>query len=136
MVGLAVGTVEQGRVRFLHGYGTTIAGLNEAITPDTVFRWASLSKSVASALVVGLAAQGKLSLDAPLSTLHTTLTLPGDSSRVTVADVLSHRVGLVRNAWDERLEAGADPKQLRATLGTLAPFCAPGTCYSYQKHRL
>ncbi len=132
MVGLAVGTVEHGRVRFLHGFGTTVAGSNEAVTPDTVFRWASLSKSVASALVVGLAADGKLSLDAPISRFRTTLTLPGDASRVTVADVLSHRVGLVRNAWDERLEAGEDPKQLRATLGTLAPFCAPGTCYSYQ----
>ena len=132
MVGLAIGTVEHGRVRFLRGFGTTVAGSNEAVTPDTVFRWASLSKSVASALVVGLAADGKLSLDAPLSTMRTTLTLPGDARRVTVADVLSHRVGLARNAWDERLEAGEDPKQLRATLGTLAPFCAPGTCYSYQ----
>ncbi len=64
--------------------------------------------------------------------MGTTLTLPGDARRVTVADVMSHRLGLVRNAWDERLEAGEDPKQLRAALGTLAPYCVPGTCYSYQ----
>ena len=132
MVGLAVGTVEHGRVRLLRGFGSTLAGSPGAVTPDTVFRWASLSKSVASALVVGLAANGKLSLDAPLSRLGTTLTLPGDFSRVTVTDILSHRTGLVRDAWDERLEAGEDPKQLRAALGTLAPFCAPGTCYAYQ----
>lgn len=132
MVGMAIGTVEHGRVRFLRGFGSTVAGSADAVTPETVFRWASLSKSVASALVVGLAAQRKLSLDAPISTMGTTLTLPGDWRRVTVADVLSHRVGLVRNAWDERLEAGEDPKQLRAMLGTLAPYCAPGTCYSYQ----
>ncbi len=132
MVGLAVGTVEHGRVRLLRGFGSTLAGAPGAVTPDTVFRWASLSKSVAAALVVGLAAHGKLSLDAPLSRLGTTLTLPGDFTRVTVADILSHRTGLVRDAWDERLEAGEDPKQLRAELGTLAPFCAPGTCYAYQ----
>ncbi len=132
MVGLAVGTVEHGRVRFLRGFGSTVAGSAQAVTPDTVFRWASLSKGVASALVVRLAADGKLSLDAPIATMGTTLTLPGDASRVTVANIMSHRTGLVRDAWDERLEAGEDPKRLRAALGTLPPYCAPGTCYSYQ----
>jgi beta-lactamase class C len=132
MVGLAVGTIERGQVRFLRGYGETLAGSGAPVTPDTVFRWASLSKGVAAALVAGLAEDGKLSLDAPLATMGTTLTLPGDASRVTVADVLSHRLGLVRNAWDDRLEAGADPKLLRAALGTLPPYCAPATCYAYQ----
>ncbi|WEK44454.1 MAG: serine hydrolase [Candidatus Sphingomonas colombiensis] len=132
MVGLAVGAIEGGRVRFLRGYGETLAGSGRPVTPDTVFRWASLSKAVAAALVSGLAEEGKLSLDAPLAKMGTTLTLPGDASHVTVADVLSHRLGLVHNAWDDRLEAGADPKLLRAGLGTLPPYCAPATCYSYQ----
>ncbi len=133
MVGLAIGTIEDGQVRFVRGYGETLAGSGNPVTPDTVFRWASLSKSVAAALVVGLAEQGKLSLDAPLATLDTSLTLPiGGTRVVTVADLLSHRVGLVRNAWDERLEAGEDPRVLRASLGTLAPFCAPASCYAYQ----
>ncbi len=132
MVGLAVGTVEHGHVRFLRGFGSTLAGSGEPVTPDTVFRWASLSKGVATAVVVGLAAEGKLRLDTPVARLGTTLTLPGDARRVTVADIMSHRTGLVRNAWDERLEAGDDPKMLRAALGTLKPECAPVTCYAYQ----
>lgn len=132
MVGLAVATVENGQIRYVRGFGETLAGSGRPVTPETVFRWASLSKSVASALVVKLAAEGKLALDVPLARLGTSLTLPGDASRVTVADLLSHRLGLVRNAWDERLEAGEDPKLLRAALGTLPPFCAPATCYAYQ----
>lgn len=132
MVGLAVGTVERGRLRFIRGYGETLAGSGEPVTPDTVFRWASLSKGVASALVTKLAGEGRLSLEAPLSDMGTTLTLPGDTHNATVADLLSHRLGLVRNAWDDRLEAGADPKVIRSELGTLAPFCQPGTCYAYQ----
>ncbi len=132
MVGLAVGTIEDGQIRFVKGYGETRAGSGDAVTPDTVFRWASLSKSVAAALVVGLADDGKLSLDAPIAAMHTTLTLPGGTRAVTVADVLSHRVGLVRNAWDERLEAGEDPRVLRAALGTLPAFCPPARCYAYQ----
>jgi beta-lactamase class C len=132
MVGLAVGIIENGEVTFVRGYGETLAGSGQPVTPDTVFRWASLSKGVAATLVAGLAADGKVSLDAPITRLGTSLTVPGDARKVTVADVLSHRLGLVRNAWDERLEDGADPKMLRSMLGTLPPFCPPGTCYAYQ----
>ena len=132
MVGLAVGAVEGGQVRFMKGYGVTLAGSADPVTPDTVFRWASLSKGVASALVVELSQEGRLSLDAPVASLNTSLTLPGDAGRVTVADVLSHRVGLPHNAWDDRLEAGEDPKVLRALLGSLPPACPPGTCHAYQ----
>ncbi|NJC09089.1 serine hydrolase domain-containing protein [Polymorphobacter fuscus] len=132
MVGLAVGTIEAGQVRFVRAYGETLAQSKDPVTPDTVFRWASLSKSIASAVVVGLAAEGKLSLDAPLATLGTTLALPGGTRAITVADVLSHRLGLPHNAWDDRLEAGEDPRMLRASFATLKPECPPATCYAYQ----
>ena len=132
MVGLAVGTIEGGQVRFVQGYGETRAQSGVAVTPDTVFRWASLSKSVAAALVVGLAEDGKLSLRAPLSTLHTSLSLPGGARAVTIVDLLSHRLGLVRNAWDDRLEAGEDPRLLRRALATLPALCPPASCYAYQ----
>ncbi|VXC47127.1 serine hydrolase domain-containing protein [Sphingomonas sp. AX6] len=132
MVGLAVGTIEMGQVRFAKGYGETLAGSGSAVTPDTVFRWASLSKGVAAALVVGLAEEKRLSLDAPVAASGTTLTLPGGVTSISVADILSHRTGLVRNAWDDRLEAGEDPKALRAALGSLPPYCPPGTCHAYQ----
>lgn len=132
MVGLAVGTVERGQLRFMRGYGVTEAGSSDPVTADTVFRWASLSKGVASALVVQLAQEGRLSLDAPVASLGTSLTLPEGGGAVTVADVLSHRVGLPHNAWDDQLEAGEDPKVLRSRLGTLPAACPPGTCYAYQ----
>lgn len=132
MVGLAIGAVEKGRPRFVRGYGVTLAGSADPVTPDTVFRWASLSKGVAAALVVKLEQEGRLSLDARVASLGATLTLRDDAAGATVADVLSHRLGLSRNAWDDRLEAGEDPKVLRARLGALPSTCPPGTCFSYQ----
>ena len=45
MVGLAVGIVEDGQIRFLKGYGVTRAGSSEPVTPGRV-PWASLSKCV------------------------------------------------------------------------------------------
>ena len=49
-----------------------------------------------------------------------------------VGDVLSHRVGLYRNAFDNKLEEGQDPSMLRASLSQLNATCAPGTCWYYQ----
>src|SRR5690348_18388868 len=36
MVGLAVGVVENGRITFLKGYGETLQGSGDPVTPDTV----------------------------------------------------------------------------------------------------
>jgi len=132
MVGLAVGTVEDGRVRFVRGYGEVLAGSHQPVTPDTVFRWGSLSKGVAAALVTQLAARGGPALDTPVARLGTSLRLPGDAAKVTIADLLSHRTGLVRNAWDDRLEGGEDPRAIRASYASLTPLCPPATCHAYQ----
>jgi len=133
MVGLAVGVVENGRITFLNGYGETLAGSGDKVTPMTVFRWASVSKGVAGTAAAKLAEQGKLDLNAPIAHYSQTLKLPGGREHMaTLGDVLSHRLGLYRNAYDDKLEAGEDPRLIRQMLGSLAQLCAPGTCWSYQ----
>ena len=133
MVGLSVAVIEDGRIAFARGYGTTMAVGGEPVTPHTAFRWASLSKGVAATMVGELAAEGKLSLNSPVSAFGTTLRLPlGNERRATVDDLLSHRLGLVRNALDNKLEAGVDPKVLRPQLAQLNQTCVPGACHTYQ----
>ena len=133
MVGLAVGVVENGRITFLRGYGETLEGSGDPVTPQTVFRWASVSKGVAATMVAKLAEQGKIELQAPVVNYAPDLKLPaGNEYRATVADLLSHRLGLYRNAYDNKLEEGQDPSLLRQSLAQLNATCAPGTCWSYQ----
>jgi beta-lactamase class C len=133
MVGLAVGVVENGRITFLKGYGETEAGSGDPVTPETVFRWASVSKGVAATMVAKLAEQGKIDLHAPVVNYAPDLKLPaGNEYRATVGDLLSHRLGLYRNAYDNKLEEGQDPSLLRASLSQLNATCQPGTCWSYQ----
>ena len=134
MTGLGVAVVEGSRVTFVKGYGRTEpGGGGEPVTSRTVFRWASLSKTVAATTVVKLAAAGKIALNAPVSRYGTTLRLPeGREQIATVEDVLSHRLGIVKNAWDDRLEAGEDPRVTRANYATLPPICKPGACFAYQ----
>ena len=133
MVGLAVGIVENGRITFLNGYGETLEGSGEKVTPETVFRWASVSKGVASTMVAKLAEDGRLSFEQPVATVAPSLHLPGRNElTATVGDVLSHRLGLYRNAYDNKLEEGQDVTFLRGTLASLNSICPPGTCWSYQ----
>ena len=133
MVGLAVGVVENGRITFLQGYGETLAGSGDPVTPDTVFRWASTSKGVAATMVTKLAEQGKIDLNAPVVNYAPDLKLPAANEyKATVGDLLSHRLGLYRNAYDNKLEEGQDPGLLRTSLSQLNATCQPGTCWSYQ----
>ena len=124
MVGLAVGIVENGRITFLQGYGETLAGSGDPVTPETVFRWASTSKGVAATMVTKLAEEGKLDLNAPVANYAPDLKLPaGNEYKATVGDLLSHRLGLYRNAYDNKLEEGQDPSFLRASLSQLNATC-------------
>ena len=133
MVGLAVGVIEGGKIRFAKGYGETLSGSGEKVTTSTVFRWASVSKGLAATMVAGLAEQGKLSLDDPVSKWAPSLKLPnGGERKATVADLLSHRLGIPANAYDERLEDGFDAGALRGSYAGLAPTCPVGTCTAYQ----
>jgi beta-lactamase class C len=133
MVGMAVGIVENGRITFLNGYGETLEGSGEKVTPETVFRWASVSKGVAATMVAKLEEKGKLRFDQSVASVAPSLHLPGGNElTATVGDVLSHRLGLYRNAFDNKLEEGQDASFLRASLVTLNSICPPGTCWSYQ----
>ena len=133
MVGLAVGIVEDGRIRFVRGFGETVAGSGERVSENTVFRWASLSKGVAADMVALLAARGQLSLQDPVNRWVTSLRLPnGNESRATLTDVLSHRLGIHGHAHDARLEGNEDPKYLRGLLAFVQSQCDVGQCHAYQ----
>ncbi|MEO8177019.1 MAG: serine hydrolase domain-containing protein [Sphingomicrobium sp.] len=132
VVGLAVGIVENGRITFLNGYGETLAGSGEKVTPETVFRWASVSKGLAATMIAKLAEEGKLSFDSPLAQFASMKLPGGTEATATIGDMLSHRLGLYRNAYDNKLEEGQDTHFLRRSLGQLNSICPPGTCWSYQ----
>ena len=132
IVGLAVAVIEEGEITFAEGYGET--RLNGApVTKDTVFRWASLSKGVASTTIGILAADGTLSLSDTISKFNTSLRLPLGGEKVgTLEDLLSHKIGIVPNAYDTRLEDGGDPADIRKLLGKLKRTCPVGDCHTYQ----
>lgn len=132
MMGLAIAVVEKGEIRFARGYGQTEAG-GRSVDENTSFRWASVSKGLSGSLAAQLDYEGKLSLESPVADWKTSLRLPGTGESVaTVKDVLSHRLGLIPNAYDNKIEGGVDPVKVRADLAGLKPVCQIGDCHGYQ----
>lgn len=132
MVGLAVAVIDKGQIAFARGYGVTAYG-ESPVTKDTVFRWASLSKGVASSLTAKLAMEGRFALDDTLASFRTSLRLPGKGEETaTLEDLLAHRVGVVSNAYDTLLEDGRDPADIRGRLAGLKVVCPIRDCHSYQ----
>lgn len=132
MVGLAVAVVEDGKMTWAKGYGEVQRDSNMPVTPDTVFRWASVSKGIAAAAVLSLEEEGYFSLAEPAKLHAESLELPASDSPISIEDLLSHRVGIVRNAYDNRIEGGKDAKTVRRALKELKYLCEPGTCHTYQ----
>lgn len=133
-VGLAVAVVKDGRVALTRTYGVREAGGAEKVTPDTVFRIASLSKGFAGTLAAIEAQEGKLDLSTPVAKVVPQFQLrrPADTSAVTLEDVLTHRVGLPPYAYDNLLEAGTAPLEILSKYKAVKPICGVGDCFSYQ----
>ena len=133
MAGLAVAVVEDGRLSFVGTYGTADKSTGAPVTPATLFRWASVSKTATGMLAAKLEADGSVDLARPVANWRTSLRLPGGAeARLPLAQVLTQQTGLTEHAYDEKLEDGENPALLRATLASAPLQCAPGTCYTYQ----
>lgn len=132
-VGLAVAVVRHGEIVFLKTYGVREAGGAAPVTQGTVFRIGSLSKGFASTLAGLAVEEGEISLTSPVAPYAPGFALRGGAEKsLTVGDLLSHRVGLPPNAYDNLLEAGARLADILPKFRSVKPICAVGTCYAYQ----
>lgn len=132
MVGLSVAVIEGEQITFSQGYGETLKGSGEPVNDDTIFRWASVSKSVAASLIYDLSEDGLLSLDDTASGFAPSLALPPSETAARVKDIMTHRLGLPRNAYDTRIEDNWTGARVRASLAGLPRQCPPASCHSYQ----
>ena len=132
--GLAMAIVQDGRILSARGYGITDVSDAEPVGAHTVFRLASLSKAFAGTVTGLLVNEGSLRWDSHVADYMPSLQFsdPGAAQQLTVAEVLSQRVGLTHNAYDRELESNVDYNTLVQKLAYAPMKCAPGECYSYQ----
>ena len=91
--GAVVIVVDDGKVVYEGGIGLADIDAGTPITPDTVFRYASITKQFTAATILQLVAEGKVSLDAPLTDYLPEYPQPGGAA--TVRQLLNHTSGIM-----------------------------------------
>lgn len=134
VAGLAVAIVKDDDVVYERGIGYADWTTREPVTATTVFRLASLSKAFATTLTGLLVEDGMLSWDTRVSGVLPTFALADleGSRRLTVRDILSHRVGLPHNTFDRLIEQDEPYPLLVERLREVPLTCSVGDCYGYQ----
>ncbi len=133
--GCVIAVAERGRIRLERAFGHADLARGLALTPRHRFRVASHSKSFTAAGILKLREQGKLRLDDPagrfVGDLHPKV------ARATIAQLLSHSAGLVRDGWDAGQWQDRRPfrstEELKADLRA-APILEANTRFKYSNH--
>ena len=137
--GMVWGVVIDGRLAHVASYGVRDRVSREAVTPDTAFRIASMTKSFTALAILKLRDEGRLSLEDPVSRWipeFARMELPTrDTPPLRIRQLMSHSAGFPEdNPWGDQ--------QLSATDATLdnwlqqgIPFSTPpGTRYEYSNY--
>jgi CubicO group peptidase (beta-lactamase class C family) len=100
--GLAVGVIEHGEVVYVRSDGELRAGSGERIDGQTLFKIASNSKAMTTALLARLVDAGKLGWDDPVTKYLPELRMydPWVTRNIQVRDLLIHNSGLGLGAGD------------------------------------
>ena len=93
IVGLAVGVIEKGRVTYFKGYGFADREKRVPVTRKTMFRWASISKSLTAVAAMQLWERDQLELDRDVSKYVPEF--PSKGVTVKIRQLLCHQGGIV-----------------------------------------
>lgn len=133
--GCAVAIARGGRLVFERAFGSANLATGERLTARHRFRVASHSKSFTAAAILRLRELGALRLDDPVGDFVDGL--HRDVAAATIAQLLSHSAGLVRDGDDNGQfldrRAFLDAAALRAGL-RMAPALPAGTDFKYSNH--
>jgi len=133
VAGISVAVARDGQVVIARGYGMANLEHSVAVTPETVFHIASISKNILAAVVLELVDEGKLQLDDDVTKYVPEA--PTQGRHVTVRQLLSHTSGIysftsLPNAADnERLELTHD--QVLGLIKDRPLDFEPGTRWRY-----
>ncbi|RUO29058.1 serine hydrolase [Aliidiomarina sanyensis] len=126
--------VHRDRVVEINTFGVRARNQAEPITPDTVFRIASVSKTFAGNLASILEQQGYFSMHDSVKHFVPNLDFknPDYALQLQVEHLLAQSTGVIPNAYDNLIEANYERQQILPHFNRINPMCTPGQCYGYQ----
>ena len=100
--GMAVGVVKDGKTIYARGHGVRELGQAGDVDVDTMFKIASNSKAFTAAALAILVDEGRIEWNGAVSDYIPEFRMsdPWVTAEISVADLLSHRSGLVAHAGD------------------------------------
>lgn len=136
--GLAVAVVHNDKVIYLKGFGVREMGKSGAVTPDTVFQLASMSKPIASTVVAAIVSGGTATWDDPVVTHDPGFQLKDAwvTREVTLRDLFSHRSGLPGDAGDDLEGVGYERGEILRRLRYVQPASSLRSAYAYSNFGL
>ena len=93
LVGLAVGIIQDGQIAYLKGYGLADREQRVPVTRQTMFRWASISKSITAVAAMQLWERGEL--DFEREARRYVPEFPDKGATIRVRHLLCHQGGIV-----------------------------------------
>ncbi|MCC3860297.1 serine hydrolase domain-containing protein [Pseudemcibacter aquimaris] len=132
--GGAYAIIHNGEIIAMEGHGVRALGSNKKVTPDTVFRLASVSKTFAAGLTAQLVEDNEFSWDDKIVDYvpEFRFKTKSYSDNLTVNHILSQSSSLVHNAYDNLIEANYDMPRIIDKFSEIDPMCKLGQCYGYQ----
>lgn len=139
--GVSIAVIRNGQIEWARGFGVTTAG-GAAVTPETLFQAASISKPVSALGVLRLAEAGKVDLDADVNGYLKAWKVPENeftaSTKVSLRALLSHTAGMTVHGFPGYAPGGAAATVVQVLNGAppantarIVVDTTPGTLFRY-----
>lgn len=136
--GLSVAVVLDGQVRYSGGFGVKEVGKNDAVSADTIFQLASVSKPIGSTIVAAIVSEGAITWENKSNSprIIAEYADPYVTSEVQLSDGFTHRSGLFGTAGDDLELFGFGREAIFARMKSLPPSGPFRITYSYSNYGL
>jgi CubicO group peptidase (beta-lactamase class C family) len=142
--GLAIAVIDDFEIAWTKGYGVIEAGTDQAVTNETLFQAASISKPLGATLALHLVDKGRIELDRDINEILSSWKIPENEftqeEKVTLRRILSHTAGLTVHGFRGYDVAGGEKvPTIRQVLDGVEPAnsdpirvdIVPGTRFRY-----
>lgn len=123
--GIAIAVIKDSKIERLKGYGFADVENRVKATPDSMFQIGSVTKQFTATLIMMLVEEGKVVLDAPISTYLPDL--PETWQAATVRQMLNHTSGIPSYTglpafWDKMATPGTDKALIEIAAAVPNPY--------------
>ena len=133
-VGAAAAIIYKNEIVYLKCFGVTQKGGNDPVDEHTIFRLASVSKTISGVLAGLLFTDSILQPEQKVTDFLPELRMKNQeqANQLTLANVLSHTTGMPQHTYDNFVEQKLPQKEILAKLPEVGPASKPGEMYAYQ----